>query len=325
MATGLGVRNQRLIMAYLTNKKILVTSLLNPDIDGTACSLAYAEFLNKTGYDAIAGIFGVPHREAQFVLDKFNIKINRLESLPKGYEDIILVDASDPEALPKLIKPEQVIEIIDHRRTIAVEKFINAKIQIELVGACATLIAEKFRENNLPIYREAAILLYPAIISNTINFQGKLTTERDKNVAEWLTKQTEIPENFIHEMFAAKSNITKPLRKIILEDLKTFQFKNIKLGIAQLEIINTNLFIKNNLPEILKILIEIKKQKSLDYIFLNGLDLEGAGNTFAAVDDNIIKLLESILNIKFNNQLARSNRLIMRKEITPLIQNILEN
>lgn len=65
-------------------KKILVTSLQNPDLDGTACALAYAEFLNKKGYDAIAGIFGVPHREAQFVLDKFNIKINRLISLPVG-------------------------------------------------------------------------------------------------------------------------------------------------------------------------------------------------------------------------------------------------
>ena len=65
---------------------------------------------------------------------------------------------------------------------------------------------------------------------------------------------------------------------------------------------------------------EIKEQKSLDYIFLNGIDLEGAGNTLVAVDDNIIKLLESILNLKFSNHLATGDRLIMRKEITPLIK-----
>jgi manganese-dependent inorganic pyrophosphatase len=307
-----------------STKKILVTTLLNPDLDGVACALAYAEFLNKTGGDAVAGIFGAPHREAQFVLDKFNIKINHLTSLPNGYEDIILVDMSDLEALPDLIKPERVIEIIDHRKTSQIEKFINAKIQIELVGACATLIAEKFKKNNLPISETAARLLYPAIFSNTDNFKG-IVTKRDKNMVSWLDKQANLPPDFIHEMFLAKSKITKPIKDILIEDFKTFQFKNSRLGIAQLEIINTDQYIKNNLPEIIKILPEIKKQKSLDYIFLNGLDLEGASNTFVAVDDIDIKLLESILNIKFNDHLATADRLIMRKEITPLIQAFLEN
>ncbi|MFH1823033.1 MAG: DHH family phosphoesterase, partial [Patescibacteria group bacterium] len=295
-------------MSILTNKKILVTTYPNPDLDGMACAFAYAEFLNKKGYDAITGIFGAPHREAQFVLDKFNIKINHLESLPEGRENIILADVSNPEALPKPIKPEQVIEIIDHRKTNKAVKFVNAKIQIEMVGACATLIAEKFRKNNLPISKEAAILLYPAIASNTINFQSKLTTDRDKNISEWLTKQTAFPENFIREIFTAKSNITKPLKEILLEDFKTSKFNNTAVGIAQLEIINANQYIKNNLPEIIKILAEIKEQKSLNYIFLNGIDLRGAGNTFVAVNDIDIKLLESILNIKFNNHLATSGR-----------------
>ena len=310
-------------MADIT-KKMLVTTYPNPDIDAVSCSFAYAELLNKKGYDAVAGIFSAPHREAQFVLDKFNIKINRLESLPKGYENIVLVDMSDLEALPQLIKPEQVIEIIDHRKTTEIEKFINAKFQVELVGACATLIAEKFKQNNIPISKEAAILLYAAIVSNTINFQSKLTTARDKNMSEWLTKPVELPKNFIHEMFVAKSNITKPLKDVLLEDFKAFQFKNKKVGIAQLEIINPNQYIKNNLSEIIKILSEIKKQKFIDYIFLNSLDLEGAGNTLVAVDEDIIKLLESILNIKFINHLAVADRLIMRKEIAPLMQSFFE-
>ncbi len=307
-----------------TNNKILVTTYSNPDIDGLACSLAYAEFLHKTGHDATYGIFGVPHREAQYVLDKFNIQINRLKSLPEGYENIVLVDASDLEALPSQIKPGQVTEIIDHRKTTEIEKFVNAKIQVEQVGACATLIAEKFKQDNILISGNAARLLYPAIASNTINFKGKLTTDRDRNMAEWLTTQFDLPENYIHDIFAAKSKITKPLKEILIEDFKAFEFNNIKIGIAQLEITDTNGYIKNNLSEIINILKKIKKEKTLDYIFLNGLDLEGAGNTFVAPDQADRKLLETVLNLKFDDSLAVYDRLIMRKEITPLIQTAVE-
>ena len=303
---------------------MLVTTYPNPDLDGLSCSLAYAEYLNKTGREAISGIFGVPHREAQYVLDKFNIKINRLKSLPQEYINIALTDASNPESLPSQIKPEQVVEIIDHRVANEVKKFINAKIQIELVGACATLIAEKFIQNNLPISETAAILLYPAIASNTINFQGKLTTERDRNAAQWLTKQAKFPANFIHDIFAVKSNITKPLKDVLLEDFKAEAFNGIKIGIAQLEIVNTNGYIKNNLSEIIKLLKEIKDQKSLNYIFLNGLDLEGRGNTFVAPTQSDRKLLEITLNLKFDDCLARYDRLIMRKEISPLIKEVIE-
>jgi len=235
------------------------------------------------------------------------------------------VDASDLGALPNGVKPEQVIEIIDHRKITEIEKFVNAKIQIELVGACATLIAEKFRQNDIAISETSARLLYPAIASNTINFQGKLTTDRDRNAAEWLTKQAEFPANFIHDIFAAKSNITKPLKDVLLGDFKAEAFNGIKIGIAQLEIINTNVYIKNNLQEIIKILGEIKEQKSLDYIFLNGLDLEDAGNTFVAPEESDRKLLELTLNIKFHNCLARYDRLIMRKEISPLIKKAIED
>lgn len=305
-------------------QKRLVTSYANPDIDGTACSFAYAEYLNKTDASAMAGLFGNPHREAQFVLDKFNIKINKIAAIPSDYENIVLVDASDLAALPGVIKPEQVIEIVDHRKTNEIEKFINAKIQIEQVGACATLIAEKFRQNNIAISKEAILLLYPAIVSNTINFQGNLTTERDKDIAKWLAEQTDIPVGFVHEMFAAKSKITKSLAEVLIEDFKIFEFSSKKIGIAQLEIINTNEYITNNLTEIIKILEEIKQQKLLDYIFLNGIDLEGNGNTFASMHDDTINLLESILKIKFNNNIAIADRIIMRKEIAPLIKEFIE-
>jgi len=305
------------------NNQILITSYKNPDLDGTACAFAYAELLNKQNRDAIAVILGNPHREAQFVLDKYSIDINKIESLNEVYKDTILVDASDFEALPNSIKPKQISEIIDHRKLNDSENFPNAKVQIELVGACATLIAEKFLQNNIPISKHSAVLLYSAIVSNTINFQGNVTTARDKDMASWLSKQIELPSDFIHEIFVYKSNFTQPLKQVLIEDFKAFQIHNKKVGIAQLEIINANDYANNNLSEIKNILSEIKQQKSLDYIFLNCIDLEGNGNTFVSQSEIDTKLLEKVLKVKFDNSIANSDRIMMRKEIVPLMKEVM--
>lgn len=93
------------------SKKILVTGYENPDIDAAASAVAYAEFLRKKGFDALAGLFGRPHREAQFVLKKFNIKTpKRGEKLLKYYKNIILVDASELKGISKKIAPKNVVE-----------------------------------------------------------------------------------------------------------------------------------------------------------------------------------------------------------------------
>lgn len=307
-------------------KKILVTSYINPDMDGVSCAYAYTEFLQKQGQDAVAGIFGIPHPEAQFVLDKFNIKkIQDGELLIADCLSVIFVDASDLDALPKTIKPAQVVEIIDHRKVHETEKFINTHSQIELVGSCATLIAEKFYQQNIPISKESAILLYSAIISNTINFKNNVTTERDKKMADWLKIHLELPENYIHEMFAHKSNFTQPIKETILSDFKSFTINDEKIGIGQLEIINVEEYIKNNLEKIKNALIETKQEKLLDYIFLSFIDLDLAKNTFVVIDEKTKKLLGLSLNIKFDGFIAYSDHIIMRKELHPIIKEVLEN
>jgi inorganic pyrophosphatase/exopolyphosphatase len=68
----------------------LVTPYKNPDLDGTAYAFGYTGFLRKNGKDVVAAIFGKPHKEAQFVLDKFNIS-----ALEKAEEVVSNVGASD--------------------------------------------------------------------------------------------------------------------------------------------------------------------------------------------------------------------------------------
>ncbi|HLD88902.1 MAG TPA: DHH family phosphoesterase, partial [Candidatus Nanoarchaeia archaeon] len=199
--------------------KVLVTSYVNPDLDGIASSYAYAELLRKTGINAVAGIFGKPHTEAEFVFSKIDVKLMKGDKLIKACDGVVLVDVSSAHNMSKKINPKKVVEIIDHREQKA-RDFPNAKMQIERVGACATLIAEKFYDKKIKISKESALFLYSAIVSNTINFKGRVTTKRDKNLAEWLKQFFEMPKNHVYEMFKYKSKIGSSLKRFMIQDFK---------------------------------------------------------------------------------------------------------
>jgi len=305
-------------------QKILITSYRNPDVDGTGCAYAYAEFLKNKEVDAIAAFFGKIHREAQFVVDEFNIVVNKAEDFIDEYNKIILVDSSEIVSLPGEIKHGQVIEIIDHRQSDDLDKFTNAKVQIELVGSCATLIAEKFYNEKMNISRESAALLYSAIVSNTINFKVNRTTEKDKAMAEWLKNKLDLPTDYIHKMFAHKSALTAPLKEILLADFKKIDFKDKKIGIAQLEIIDIEKFTDKNLEKTKKVLSGIKEDNGLDYIFLNCIDIEKGFNIFIVIDESTKKLVSSALEIYFEDSgIAKIDYLLMRKEIVPKLKKYL--
>ena len=308
------------------NEKIMITAYEHPDLDGVACAYAYSEFLNKNNKKSITVLFGVPDKEAEYVLEKYNISpYEDGDKLISEAEKIIIVDASDLRGISKKINPLKVIEVIDHRKIHEADKFENAKKQIELVGSAATLIAEKFYETNTPISKESAILLHLAIISNTINLKANVTTKRDIKIIEWIKNISKINSDDIKNMFKFKSNIDEPIKIVFEKDFSTFEFNDKKVGIAQLEIIDTEKFVSNNLSEILISLETIKKEKNLDYIFLSCVDLIECFNLFVTPDNNTQRLLRSIFDINFENNISKKDNILMRKEISPLIRDYLES
>ena len=308
--------------------RILVTPCKDPDLDGTACAYAYAEFLRKTSMDEVIGaISGSIHREAQFVFKTFNISpMDDAEKEIKNCNKIIIVDASDLRSLSDKIDPKKVMRVIDHRIVNDSHLFPNAKLQIEPVGSAATLIAEKFFNAQIQISRESAALLFSAIISNTINFQARVTTSRDRKMASWLKSKSILPADYIHNMFTSKSNIGGSLEEVFYSDFATFSFNKTKLGIAQLEIIRVDSFVDKNLEQIIETLEKIKKEKGLNLILLSAIDLEKGFNKFVAIDKETEKvLLSSVHKTKFIRGIAKRDGIIMRKELAPLIKNVLES
>lgn len=306
-------------------KPILITCYVNPDLDGVAGAVAYCEFLQKTGRNAEVRIIGEPHDEAKYILNRYNFSYPESIANADNFDEVILVDASDLNGLEGNIDPDKVIEIIDHRKINESDKFPNAKVQIELVGSAATLIAEKFIEDNINISKESAILICGAIISNTLNFKGGVTTERDKKAFAYLNKIALLSDNFWKELFQAKSDLSgSKLKERIEDDFAWFSFGDKKVSIAQIEILGAEKLIAERGQEIVGILDKIKLEMKLDYIFQNIIELEFACNYFISSDLKTQKLLETVLGIKFNGFIAKRPNLIMRKQIVPLLKDELE-
>jgi manganese-dependent inorganic pyrophosphatase len=305
--------------------KTLVTCYVNPDLDGVAGATAYAEFLNKKDGNTVVGIIGEPHDEVKYILDRF--KIPYPMSIPNAddFEKVILVDASDLIGLEEKIAPEKVIEIIDHRKINEADKFVNAKAQIELVGAAATLVAEKFIENEVEISKESAILLLGAIISNTLNFKGTVTTDRDRKAAEYLNKVARLDDNFWKELFTAKSDLSgSKLAERMRGDFAWFVIGKKKVGIAQIEIIGAEKLVTERGDEIVRELESIKLEMGLDLVFQTTIGLDENMNVFVTGDAETRAILEKVLNVKFNGNIAKPTGLIMRKQIVPLLKGELE-
>ncbi len=306
-------------------KPILVTCYVNPDLDGVAGAIAYGEFLQKTGKNSVVGIIGEPHDEAKYILDRFGFEYPPMVENADNFDEVILVDASDLNGLEGKISAEKVIEIIDHRKVHEADKFPKAKAQIELVGAAATLVAEKFMQSNVDISKESATLVYGAIISNTLNFKGSVTTDRDKIAAEWLNKVAKLPEDFWKDLFIAKSDLSGgKLAERIEGDFAWFVMGDKKVGIAQIEMIGAKKLVNERSGEIVQVLGKIKKEMSLDFIFQNTIELEDIKNFFVAQDSETQKLLEKVLKVQFAGVVAERPNLIMRKQIVPLLKDELE-
>ncbi len=88
-------------------KPFLITCYASPDLDGVASVISYAEFLEKTGKKAIAGIFGQPHDEAKYMLDRFEFEYPKQLNNTSIFEKIVLVDSSDLNGLEGNILPER--------------------------------------------------------------------------------------------------------------------------------------------------------------------------------------------------------------------------
>jgi inorganic pyrophosphatase/exopolyphosphatase len=215
---------------------IIITAKINPDIDGVACILAYAHLLRSQGADVITGIYGVPQEEVNYFITKHHSKVDttNIDTQISLDTQVVIVDGSSLKGMHPDIKAQQVTEIIDHRIVDYVEgSFPQAKIQIEAVGAAATLIVERYMHTKTSVPADLGLLLFGAIVHNTLWLKSTNTTQRDIVALAHLAPSIPNPRIITQEMFEYAAEAIAKDPASLVKDGKQIMLDGTQVGIYQ--------------------------------------------------------------------------------------------
>lgn len=296
--------------------KTLITTTLNPDLDDFASSYAYYKLLSNGSEDFELSFYGKFQPEAQFVIDRFVIDDFKIDKREK-YEEFILLDDSNPEKIPDMVRKELVKEIIDHHDIeLARQNYPSANINIEQVGATATLVFQKYTEYKRDPSLLVARLLLASILTSTLNLQSHNTTDKDKSAVEYLKNLYDLDEKLAFAVFDYKTAYIKNnLINTLRNDLKVVDINGIKIAITQLEVTGAEEIVQKNMHVIKQTNESLRKREGAKYAFLTAVDIKEGVTILVAEDVMLIQMLQDKLHITFGEERAVIYDFLLRKEI----------
>jgi len=303
--------------------EIYVIGHRNPDTDSICSAIAYADLKNRLGFKNVKpGRLGDINPETEFVLKKFNTEIPEIISDGTGM-NLILVDHNEFSQSVKNIEKARIIEVIEHHK-------INFNYPEPIfflsrpVGATATIIADMFFEKNVEIPDKIAGILLASILSDTVIFKSKTTTDEDIEVANKLADIVGISdiEKFGIEVKKAKSSIENlNAREIILSDFKDFEFKKGRVGIGQVEIVDAR-EVEERRKELLRELDNLRIDGGYDLIILMVTDIMREGSELLVSGNKDI--VERAFDRRVvENSIYLEGVMSRKKEVVPRLQRIL--
>lgn len=287
------------------------------DIDAYAGIVAYAELLNKSGVPAIA-VSTAPLNES-IPASIQGWEAGLITSYQASNDDrFTIIDLSDPKFVDKITDIDRISQVIDHHT--GFERYWSERIgdmaKIEFIGAACTLVFEFWRDADMlpQISQTSARLLICGILDNTLNFGANVTSPRDRAAYNQLLKRANLPNNWVKTYFAdceqaIRNNIEGAIDKDI-KDIFFTSFGDNAITIAQMVLWDSDKFISENANKV-RMFLDNRDNRW----FLNAVSLKNKKSVFLASDNAVERWLSELLGVSFSDQIARSDRLWLRKEI----------
>jgi inorganic pyrophosphatase/exopolyphosphatase len=233
--------------------------------------------------------------------------------------DLFMVDVSDYHYLGLKYPLDRIVGIIDHHmwsQDIRKER-LGDKAQIESVGSCTTQITELAMQKwiFLQLSSQAISGLYCAILSNTLNFQSSVTTDRDRKAAQILQDELKRrwedydlwPKYFVEQ----EQNIyADPLWSLVKDTKYDSKIWDKTIVIWQLELWDGARFIKEHHT----VIDEFIASANNPYTFLTIPSISEGKNYVFCPNTYLQWLLASVTWNSFEGELMITNKLWLRKE-----------
>ena len=287
------------------------------DIDAYAGCAAYAKLLQLQGRDAKAASTASLNMSIPKSLRALEVDFASLYEA-SSTDEFILIDISDPDHFDAFVDTERVVEIIDHHMPhvdLWREK-IGQAAQIEPIGAASTLVFERWKEAGMLSRMDAstATLLAAAILDNTLNFQAKITNQRDHAAFEKLSEIASLEAGWAKEYFTeCQEHILKNIQKALHEDTKKLRYEA-PLGdfaFGQLALWDAGDVLSSEKAAIDDVLLELCPRW-----MINIIDISQGVSFVAANDEDLLSLASSRLSGELlEGNIFKTQHVWLRKEI----------
>jgi len=291
----------------------IVTSYINPDLDGVASAMVWADYLERfKETHATPVVFGRLDDETMLVLGVLELGHPEIVPVCPDVEAIYLVDTHDPVQLDNTIPREHVVAIIDHHSSGNPNAFPNANVENYPIGAVATVLAERIKGEQLQFDQKFLALLAAAIISNTMALSAPSTTERDSKMLTWLSTVAPLPVGLKEQMLQTRSRLAgKPTQTLLLENYKEYRIESVPIGIVQLEGTDVMSFLLR--PDLYGEITELRRLRSISHIVVSVVDALDH-KTYVTTDEVVTRtLLEDALSLQFTGKIAVVDKILLRK------------
>ena len=206
--------------------------------------------------------------------------VTRTDLLNSEPRKVLLVDHAEIGQSVLGVENAQVVEILDHHHLGDIETNAPIPATFDPVGSTATLICERFKSGGLRPEKPTAGILLAAILSDTVILNSPTTTDRDREVVEWLEGMLELDaEEFGMEMFEASSDVSSlSAGEIINRDAKEYGLSSGEtMCIAQVETVGPGLLGRKE--ELLEALEDARDKNGYLFFALMVTDITEGGTS----------------------------------------------
>lgn len=244
--------------------------------------------------------------------------LSRFHLLRPNRKQVVLVDHNELSQSVDGLNEAEILAIIDHHRLADVQTGAPIYVRNEPVGATCTIIASMFQERGIMPNRHLAGLLAAGIVSDTIFFKSPTATPRDRLMAERMAAIAgESLDELGRDIFTPSATRETDARKMLLSDFKHFVIAGHKLGIGQINCIDSGELLKRR-DEFLAVMEQVKAEREFDILLLMLTDVLKEGTVLLSVGD--LDTVEEAFNVKIkDNTVFLPGVLSRKKQIVPAL------